>query len=352
MVQLQRNFGTVLPHYKLQPEDRSEMQLWASETNMVDVSDIPRHWDWRNVGGRNFVGPVINQGECGSCFSVATSEMLSTRLRILTKSTKRHSHRISPDRVVKCAFYAQGCHGGFPYLASKYAQDFGAVTEGTEAYTGRDGRCPRVARRKNAARAVGYKYLGGYYGASSENAMLRDIFDHGPVVVGFEVGLGFHTYRSGIFKANGKLPEKNHWERVNHAVLVVGYGEERGTKYWIVKNSWGDFWGENGYFRIKRGDDNLNIEHMAVAAYPSVGPSYPPAKGALFMQEGKSLGHQFLSMLGAASRPTRAPKRRSRQAKGSHKIYDPAFTGHSNTAVVQEEAQQMPEDVVQEKEGH
>jgi len=247
--------------------------------------------------------------------------------------------------------YAQGCHGGFPYLASKYAQDFGAVTEDTEAYSGRDGRCPRVARRKMAARTVDYKYVGGYYGASSENAMLRDIFDHGPVVVGFEVGLGFHTYKSGIFKATGKLPEKNHWERVNHAVLVVGYGEERGTKYWIVKNSWGNFWGEHGYFRIKRGDDNLNIEHMAVAAYPSVGPAFPPPKGALFMEEGKSQGRMFMNMAGFRSARAPRTRRSPAAARGGHKIYDPAFTRHSST-VVQEEVQQQPEDVVQEQEDH
>merc|ERR1712167_467610 len=102
---------------------------------------------------------------------------------------------ISADRVIKCAFYAQGCHGGFPYLASKYHQDFGSVTESTEPYTATDGRCPAVSKNQFVSRNVGYKYVGGYYGAS----------------------------------------------------------------------------GENGYFRTKRGDDNLNIEHMSVAAYPRLG---------------------------------------------------------------------------------
>lgn len=71
----------------------------------------------------------------------------------------------------------------------------------------------------------------------------------------------------------------NHWEKTNHAVLIVGYGEnDHEGKYWIVKNSWGPAWGENGYFRIRRGVDTCAVESMAVAAYPEVG-------GADFFEE-------------------------------------------------------------------
>ena len=63
----------------------------------------------------------------------------------------------------------------------------------------------------------------------------------------------------------------NPFEVTNHVVVVVGYGEENGVKYWIVKNSWGTAWGEDGYFRIRRGTDELGIESLAVYAVPFVG---------------------------------------------------------------------------------
>jgi len=348
MLEVQQSMGTVLPHYKLQPEDRADQQRWAQD-ELINVGDLPESWDWRNVGGQNFVGDVVNQGSCGSCFAVATAEMISARLRILSQNKKKPN--VSADRVIKCAFYAQGCHGGFPYLASKYHQDFGSVTEDTEQYTASDGRCPAVSKKQYVSRNVGYKYVGGYYGASGEKAMLRELFDHGPMVVGFEVGLGFHAYSNGIFKAEGKLPEKNHWERVNHAVVIVGYGKEKGTPYWIVKNSWGSFWGENGYFRIKRGDDNLNIEHMAVAAYPSLGHVFPAKRGT-FMEQSTSMGHKYMAMIQSGgmkqSKVKASPSKRSSGASSaSDKIQDPAFT-RRHAVPAMEEVQRLPEEVAEE----
>merc|ERR1712196_69309 len=114
MAELQKQSGTVLRPYKLRPEELAEQQQWA-EDSLVSIKDLPESWDWRNPGGsgQNFVGPVINQGACGSCYAVAVSEMISSRMRILANNPALP--RTSPDRVIKCAMYAQGCHGGFPY---------------------------------------------------------------------------------------------------------------------------------------------------------------------------------------------------------------------------------------------
>jgi len=357
MAEIQTGMGTVLKHYKLKPSDRSEQRQWAND-ELIDVSDVPKSWDWRNVAGKNFVGSVRNQGACGSCYSVAVSEMISARMRIATN--KPDMTRTSPDRVLKCAQYAQGCQGGFPYLAAKFLQDYGSVSETTQPYTAADGECPNVSPNNVVSRNVDYKYVGGYYGACGEKAMLRDLFDHGPLVAGFEVGMGFNTYQSGVFQATEELPEKNHWERVNHAVLIVGYGEENGVKYWTVKNSWGDFWGEQGYFRIKRGDDNLNIEHMVVAAYPSVGQHYPPKNGEVFMSTETSLGQKYQAMMTKLNpeqlqteSPGTAPKQATPSQDSKQAIQDPAFLRGQQAETlspVMEEVQEMEDAVVPETE--
>jgi cathepsin C len=338
---LQKQFGSVLRPYKLQPEDRALLQSWEND-ELIDISDVPKQWDWRNAAGQDFVGEAINQGNCGSCYSVAVAEMITARLKIV--SAKHHQKtdtpKISPDRVIKCAMYAQGCQGGFPFLASKFLQDFGAVSEDQQEYDASDGQCKDIPDDQMASRNVGYKYVGGYYGACGEKAMMRELFDHGPFVVGFEVGLGFHSYSDGVFQALGKLPEKNHFERVNHAVLIVGYGTDGDTPYWLVKNSWGPSWGEGGFFRIKRGDDNLNIEHMAVAAYPSMGAAFPPASGALVMMESKSMGHHYLALATQAGANLEETSSATTQVHANGDatadIQDPAFLKSDEVPVMEE----------------
>lgn len=143
MALLQRNFGQVLRPYKLLATDRTDQARWANDKD-IDTSGLPKApastpkpeartplpseaWDWTNVGGRSFLGEVVNQGACGSCYSVAVSEMISSRMRILShnagKSVATSEMKTSPDRVLKCGIYSQGCQGGFPYLASKFLQE-------------------------------------------------------------------------------------------------------------------------------------------------------------------------------------------------------------------------------------
>ena len=102
--------------------------------------------------------------------------------------------------------------------------------------------------------------------------MKTELFRHGPIAVGFEVLDDFRYYKEGIYRHTGLMSRINNvtgFEETNHAVLIVGYGhcDKHNLDYWIVKNSWGDQWGEDGYFRIVRGEDNVAIESMAQASY-------------------------------------------------------------------------------------
>lgn len=232
------------------------------------ADSLPESWDWRNVDGVNYVSPVRNQGACGSCYSFSSMGMLEARIRILTSNTQ--TPILSPQQIVSCSNYSQGCLGGFPYLiAGKYAQDFGVVEEDCFPYTGRDDPCIMKSSCYHYY-IPQYYYVGGFYGACSEAAMKVELVKNGPVSVAFEVYSDFMNYHGGIYHYTGLGDQFNPFELTNHAVLLVGYGRDPQTKekYWIVKNSWGSDWGESGYFRIRRSTDECAIESIAVAAIP------------------------------------------------------------------------------------
>ncbi|XP_015197206.2 dipeptidyl peptidase 1 [Lepisosteus oculatus] len=232
------------------------------------AAGLPESWDWRNINGVNYVSPVRNQASCGSCYSFSSMGMLEARIRILTNNTQQPV--LSPQQVVSCSEYSQGCDGGFPYLiAGKYIQDFGVVEESCFPYIGRDSPC---TLKDSCFRyyASEYHYVGGFYGACNEAEMRLELVRNGPMGVAFEVYPDFMNYKEGIYHHTGLMDEFNPFELTNHAVLLVGYGSDpkTGKKYWIVKNSWGTGWGEDGYFRIRRGTDECAIESIAVAATP------------------------------------------------------------------------------------
>ncbi len=228
---------------------------------------VPGSFDWRNVSGINFVSPIRNQGQCGSCYAFASMAMLESRLRIATDNNLQKV--FSPQDVVSCSEYAQGCEGGFPYLiAGKYGEDFGVIEESCYPYLGHDSSCQPKETGCLRYYTTDYYYVGGFYGACNELEMLLEVFKNGPVAVGFEVYNDFFNYKGGIYHHTGIEDRFNPWEVTNHAVLVVGYGEENGVAFWTVKNSWGADWGEEGYFRIRRGNDECGMESMALAARP------------------------------------------------------------------------------------
>ncbi|KAM6158555.1 dipeptidyl peptidase 1-like [Rhynchocyon petersi] len=232
------------------------------------ISQLPMSWDWRNVGGVNYVSPIRNQGTCGSCYAFSSVSMLEARLRILTNNSQ--TPILSPQDVVSCNPYSKGCKGGIPYLtAGKYAQDFGLVEETCFPYEAREVPC-RVKSSCFRYYSSAYQYVGGYYGGCNEAQMKLELVHHGPVEATFQFYQDFYNYKKGIYYHTGLRDPLNPSERRSHAVLIVGYGTDSvsGMDYWICKNSWGINWGENGYFRIRRGTNECGIEGIALAATP------------------------------------------------------------------------------------
>jgi len=280
---LERQPGTVVDVDRLGRTDPESIRAFlTTPLDDIPIDPLPSHWDWSNVGGQTFTparGPM-DQGNCGSCFAIAAMEMLEARLALQTSDS---DIRLSLQYLISCGFYTEGCNGGFPTLALKFIAEFGIPAETCMKYSPGDNEphCSTMCDPNDSDLWVtvdSYGYLGGYYGAGSEDLMMKELRARGPFAVSFEPGNTFAYYTKGIF-SDQVLREDDEmtmrdtdtaWEQVDHSVLLVGWGEERGVKYWKLMNSWGPNWGENGFFRVRRGVDDSSIASMPEVAIPRI----------------------------------------------------------------------------------
>jgi cathepsin C len=184
----------------------------------------------------------------------------------------------SKQYPISCNFYSEGCDGGYPFLVGKFFHEFEIVPEECFKYTQTNGKCSNVCDYKNKYSkkyvVSEYGYIGGYYGATTEVDMMKELRARGPIPGNIRVPYTFNYYKNGIYseghlKSNVDSLNKTRlvdrhlsWDKVEHSITLVGYGEENGVKYWIGMNTWGTNWGENGFFKILRGENDCAIESM------------------------------------------------------------------------------------------
>lgn len=253
---------------------RRQLQTFSVPTSekVLEVEkSLPKEFDWRHVNGKNWLEPVMDQQDCGSCYMVSTLRMLTARHKIRTNHTQAEPWSISFP--LHCAEYNQGCKGGYGFLASKWSEDVGLLPASCLPYN-TSGKCEAkcdVKTLKKRYRAANHHMVGGFYGNGSSVNMMLELQKSGPLVVSFEPTDDFMMYSGGIFSqvemsVPAPLIEHNaEWQKLDHAVLLVGWGEEAGQKYWVVQNSWGTDWGEGGFFRIARDINDSGIESGAEA---------------------------------------------------------------------------------------
>uniref|UniRef100_A0A8C6YVN7 Cathepsin K n=1 Tax=Nothoprocta perdicaria TaxID=30464 RepID=A0A8C6YVN7_NOTPE len=200
---------------------------------------VPGAVDWRKKG---YVTPVKNQGQCGSCWAFSSVGALEGQLKRRTGELLA----LSPQNLVDCVSNNDGCGGGYMTNAFEYVrQNRGIDSEDAYPYIGQDESCMYSPSGK-AAKCRGYREIP----EGNEKALKRAVARVGPVSVGIDASLpSFQFYSRGeAASCNG--------QNINHAVLAVGYGTQKGSKYWIIKNSWGEEWGNKGYVLLARNRDN------------------------------------------------------------------------------------------------
>jgi cathepsin X len=242
----------------------------------VNVSSLPESYDIRNLGGRSFATDNRNQHipqYCGSCWAHAATSALSDRINILREGATPFVH-LAPQVIVHFATMASnysglnashGCHGGDTYGAYAYMATSGVPDESCQNYEaiGDGTQCTSINICRNCAPGKGcwavenppLWYVEEHGVVLGEANMRAEIWVRGPITATIAVPESLENYTGGVFR------DKTGAKGLDHDVEITGWGETAdGEKYWHIRNSWGVYWGENGWFRLARGVDNLGVE--------------------------------------------------------------------------------------------
>jgi cathepsin B len=222
---------------------------------------IPTNFDIRTKYG-SCIHPIRNQGACGSCWAHTTSEVMSDRFCI--SSGGAINVVLAPQYLVSCDTYDSGCEGGFGPTSFKFVLETGIVTEACCPYKAVDSTCPTTCTDGTAITSANlYKCApNSVYQANDADSIKIELMQNGPMYCRFDVYTDFKEYKSGIYYVTSKS------FLGGHAVKLLGWGRENGIEFWVLQNSWGDGWGENGNFRIKVGAGG--ICSFAVGCKPQI----------------------------------------------------------------------------------
>ncbi|ENN74854.1 hypothetical protein HUJ04_003094 [Dendroctonus ponderosae] len=240
----------------LKHQSSSRPQLKAKiHRPSLEKPDLPNATDWRNEGA---VTRVKDQGSCGSCWAFSVTGTLESFDYLRHK--EKGLVEFSEQQLLDCDLVNDACNGGEEAPAMEYFVNYGIEREDAYPYVGARGTCQY---NESAVYAKLENYI--QIEPGDEETLLTVVGFLGPTSVALEAsGLAF--YSQGIYTSS-----QCSQTTTNHAVLAVGYDvdEETGLDYWIIKNSWGADWGEDGYFRIRRGENECAIAMDSV--YPSFG---------------------------------------------------------------------------------
>lgn len=233
------------------------------------IFQVKKEFNWNNT---EYLSPVKQQGSCGSCWAFSSTNALETFMRFKGYQIDR----LSEQELVDCSTENNGCNGGFMHKAFNYIIDNKGLSSNEDyPYLGKSNHCQKencIIDNNNINKNITmYKNVNGSSLIQYEFNIPRSIIDRvlslqiSPLCIALDASsIYFQFYKTGVIDI-----QLNQTQQLNHAVLLVGYGFDEGGLYWIIQNSWGTQWGDNGFckIRVKDGDGILLTNLYGV--YPS-----------------------------------------------------------------------------------
>jgi C1A family cysteine protease len=258
----------------------SEGSDTTTDTNIVSAESLPATFDWRSYG---VVPPVRNQGGCGSCWAFGTVGVMESAIKIGGGVLVD----LSEQFLISCNNDGWSCNGGL--TATKYHYNtlgknqsaIGAVLESDKPYTATNGTCSIIAN--HPYKLSGWTFITGYeWKMPTVDQIKSAIYTYGPVTARVCAGSGWYNYSGGVYSTEDSASACS--GSVNHQIILVGWNDANQT--WILRNSWGSSWGDNGYMHIRWdtsrvGEGTSWVKYGDATVVPAAPAQVSPTSGTL-----------------------------------------------------------------------